>query len=204
MAYYHYHENQKISRENALAAKSLAASGTLPNDHYWNALRSQHDKNPIKFDRTHNYVVSALLDRDLSQRQGTLGAFAPLLPKTGFFALANYRHNLHAANFDKYHPFLGRLLEIAFPATPVTTVPVTTIPVSIPATAGQTLNQGNLNPDPGSGSTTPSDGGGVTNHAVPEPASALLIGLAIAFMLVGSIAVRRFRSRGVAVPTPAV
>ncbi len=113
---YSYHESTHLSRENALALKSLAATGELPTDHYWNALRTQHDANPTRFDKG-NYVLAALLDRDQLQRQGTLAANAPLFSNTGFFSYAGAKHTLNMTRFDHWHPFLGRLFEITLPTT---------------------------------------------------------------------------------------
>ena len=61
---YSYHESTHLSKEDALALKSLASTGELPQDHYWNALRASHDANVTKFDAHHNVVIATLLDRD--------------------------------------------------------------------------------------------------------------------------------------------
>ncbi len=105
-----------------LALKSLAATGELPTDHYWNALRTQHDANPTRFDKG-NYVLAALLDRDQLQRQGVLAANAPLFSNTGFFSYAGAKHTLNMTRFDHWHPFLGRLFEITLPTTATSTTP---------------------------------------------------------------------------------
>ena len=113
---YSYHESTKLSREDKIAVKSLAATGELPKDHYWNALRTKHDANPTKFERA-NVVLGALLNRDQLQRQGVLGASAPLFPTGGFFKYADGKHALAMTRFDHWHPFLGRLFELKLPAS---------------------------------------------------------------------------------------
>lgn len=191
---YNYHESTKLSRENALALKSLSATGELPKDHYWNALRAKHDANPTRFDRA-NAVLGALLDRDQSQRLGTATASSPLFPASNFIKYALGKHDLNSLRFDRWHPFLGRLFEIKLPTAG--------------STAGETLTGGDTPPPPNPpgglnppGGTT--GGGGGVNPAqqgsVPEPASALMMGLAIACTLAAILARRKFRGRQAARP----
>ena len=190
---YSYHESTHLSRENGLALKSLAATGELPTDHYWNALRTHHDANPTRFDKG-NYVLAALLDRDQLQRQGTLAANAPLFSNTGFFSYAGAKHTLDMTRFDHWHPFLGRLFEITLPTTAASTTPAgeglgggttPTSPIS-PITPVTPINPpGNEQVPPSSG--TGGNGGGTTaipQASVPEPASALMMGLALTLVLV--------------------
>lgn len=193
---YYYHESTKLSQQDALALRSLASTGELPNNHYWNTLRTQHDANVTRFDRTHNYVISALLDRDQLQREGVLNASSPLFSRTtGFFGYAGGKHDLNSIRFDYYHPFLGRLFEITLP----------------PALGGQGLTNPPTNPptsptSPPIGPNPPtlpppgSDGGGggtttpiptPTPNAVPEPSSVILMGLALLCALVGTCWKRR-------------
>ena len=203
---YSYHESTHLSRENALALQSLSATGELPRDHYWNALRTRHDANPTRFDKG-NVVLATLLDRDQLQRQGTLAANAPLFSNTGFFSYAGAKHTLNVTRFDHWHPFLGRLFEIALPPTPTpagqglgggTTLP----PVITPTLP--TNPPGNLNPPPAGGT----GGGGTTTPlptvTVPEPASAILMGLALAAVLVAVVFTRKAKLRTVQATTSPV
>ena len=187
---YHYKESTHLSSQDSLALKSLAATGELPSDHYWNALREKHDANPTRFDKG-NYVLAALLDRDQLQREGVLAANAPLFSNTGFFAYAGAKHTLDATRFDHWHPFLGHLFEITLPPTTTATNPAgeglggggTTTPVTTPIVQPP----GGLGLPPG-GTTTGGTGGGSTTPAaaVPEPASILMLGLALLAVLIGS------------------
>lgn len=216
---YHYQESTRLSNENALAIKSLAATGELPKDHYWNTLRARHDANPTRFDRG-NYVLGALLDRDQAQRQGTLSASSPLLPNGGFFSYAGAKHTLNATRFDHWHPFLGRLFEIKLPSapagqgltdTPPPTNPIITTPGGGTGTIGTgtgtgTGDSGNPlgNPSqllPPSSGTNSGPGNGGTGpvfsepppSSVPEPASAVMLGMAMALVLAGMALTRLVR-----------
>lgn len=196
---YSYHESTRLSTANANALKSLAATGELPKGHYWNSLRTQYDANPGRFDRTHNVVVSALMNRDAAQRAGTLGASAPLFPTSKFFAYAGGKHALNMTRFDYWHPFLGRLFEIVLPTPPPAAQQLIPPPIGTP---------GNLNPPPAGGSNTGTGtgtgGGGGDNNpsvTVPEPASAVLTGLALVAVLIVATLRRR---KAAAPPIPAI
>ncbi len=190
---YYYHESTKLSQQDALALRSLASTGELPNNHYWNALRTQHDANATRFDKKHDYVTAALLDRDQLQRQGVLSAYSPLFSRTGFFAYAGAKHDLALARFDRYHPFLGRLFEITLPTAPTTAgeglTPTPTPVVVIPPVQPP----GSDNPPPESTTTggPPTPLPPVSPNVVPEPASVILMSIA----LLGALVCVHFKRR---------
>ena len=201
---YSYHESTRLSQQNKLALKSLAATGELPKNHYWNALRARYDAHPNQVERA-NVVLGALLNRDLLQRQGILSASSPLFSNTGFFSYASNKQLLNMVRFDFYHPFLGGLFNLILPPSnpageglnPPPTTPVTPItpvtPVTPPINPDPPVSPP-INPDP---PTLPPSGGGdgsggtpgvplppVTPGAVPEPASAFMVSMAITVLLV--------------------
>lgn len=228
---YSYRESTRLSRENSLALKSLAATGELPKDHYWNTLRERHDANPVRFGRNNNPVINALLNRDAAQRAGTLDASAPLLPNTKFFAYAGAKHALNMTRFDHWHPFLGRLFEIILPTPPVTpagqglTPPVIIPPVNpagnidpppaggggggdAPPGGGDTPSGGDTPPpsggdggEPGTGTNPPPP---IPTATVPEPASVMMMGMALFMAAVFAALLRKRARRPVAAPTPAL
>ncbi len=204
---YSYHESTHLSKEDATALNSLSATGELPKDHYWNALRTRHDANPTRFDRG-NVVLAALLDRDQLQRQGVLSASAPLLPQGGFFTYAGDKHSLNVTRFDHWHPFLGRLFEITLPSSnpagqTVGGGPTTGTGTPPGSSTGTGTGTGTplgptspiLPPGGGTGTGNPSPNPPLNLNpgTVPEPASALMIGLALVCVLAGAWCGRRFK-----------
>ena len=197
---YSYHESTRLSQQNTLALKSLAATGELPMNHYWNALRARYDARPNQVERA-NVVLGALLHRDLLQRQGSLSASSPLFSNTGFFSYASAKQMLNMARFDHYHPFLGGLFNLTLPPSnpagqglnPPPTTPVTPIPPVNPdppvtPTPPPIGPDQPILPPPGGGG-----GGGGTPGipippsnpgVVPEPASAFMVSMAITISLV--------------------
>ena len=192
---YSYHESTKLSHEDAVALKSLSSTGELPNDHYWNALRTRHDANPTRFDKG-NYVLAALLDRDQLQRQGVLlGANAPLFSNTGFFSYAGAKHTLDMARFDHWHPFLGHLFELVLPTTATTPAGESLTSTTTTPTSPVVNPPGPLLPAGGTGTGGTGSNPITPTASVPEPASALMMALALAFVVLLKLSSRHGKHR---------
>jgi hypothetical protein len=176
MGYDYNHDPQPNHHEQHVALMSLAVTGELPHDKYWDHLRIQHDAHPFRFDHNHT-TLGMLMDRDLGQREGLLGSDAPLFHEGHFLSLIDYRHDLHPHNFDHYHPFLGPLLELKLPH-------LGGMP-GIPGMPGEPGGPVVGIPGPPGGPV----GGGP--GVVPEPPSILLFGLG--FLFLGIIAVVKKR-----------
>ena len=191
---YSYHESTRLSQQNKLALQSLAATGELPKNHYWNALRTRYDANPTRVERA-NVVLGALLNRDLLQRQGILSASSPLFSNTGFFAFASAKQMLNMTRFDYYHPFLGGLFNLTLPRSnpageglnpPVTPNPPVILdpPVSPPIVVDPPILPQPPAGGDGSGGTPGVPLPPANPGVVPEPASAFMVSMAITVLLV--------------------
>jgi len=127
-------------RERVTTLSSLATTGELPHDRFWNNLRLRHDVHPARFEHFH-HTLGPLLVRDFQQRQGLLNESAPLFPDSPYFQNLHHRIAVNQHRFNHYHPFLGDLLVVKLPVlntpgvgghrpgTPsVVTVPPTSVP----------------------------------------------------------------------------
>lgn len=101
-------------RERVTTLSSLATTGELPHDRFWNNLRLRRDAHPARFQHFH-HTLSPLLERDFQQRQGLLNESAPLFPNSPYFQNLYHRIAVNQHRFDHYHPFLSDLLVVRLP-----------------------------------------------------------------------------------------
>jgi len=159
-------------RERATTLSSLATTGELPHDRFWNNLRLRHDVHPTRFEHFH-HTLGPLMVRDFQQRQGLLNASSPLFPASPYFQNLYHRIAVNQPRFDHYHPFLGDLLVVKLPVLNLPGVvgnhPGTPLVVVVPPTS---VPQILIPPPP------------IVVAAVPEPSTIVMAATAGLFGLV--------------------